>query len=220
MSDEIEELYDYDVLRRLDEPTMFIFRPSQPTLILGGSQPLDVVDSERLGSIPLRRRRGGGGLVLLQPDDLWIDWWIPADDSRWSGDVHVSSTRAGFWWRDALGTTVPGVITVHEGALVGDVGYRVICFAGRGPGEVFVDDRKAVGVTQWRVREGIFLSTVIHAHGSGELVNFLRDVPDGILESLDHHVVSSLGITDPEALVATLGAESGPWVIRQFLLTA
>jgi hypothetical protein len=115
---------------------------------------------------------------------------------------------------------VPGVITVHEGALVGDVGYRVICFAGRGPGEVFVDDRKAVGVTQWRVREGIFLSTVIHAHGSGELVNFLRDVPDGILESLDHHVVSSLGITDPEALVATLGAESGPWVIRQFLLTA
>lgn len=220
MNSDVEELYDYGVLRTLEEATMFVVRLGQPTLILGGSQHRDVLDLEAVGSVALRRRRGGGGLVLLQPDDLWVDWWIPAGDPRWSHDVHVSSVRAGSWWRDELRDVVGGEIKVHEGPMEGEASHRVICFAGIGPGEVFVDDRKAVGVTQWRVREGIFVSTVMHGHGSGDVVRFLRDAPEGIASSLDHQTITSLALADPERLVQNMAASSGPWQVRQLYLTA
>jgi lipoate-protein ligase A len=215
-----EELYDYGVLRKLDQATMFVVHLERPTLVLGGSQSRDVVDLEKLGPVPLRRRRGGGGLVLLQPGDIWIDWWIPADDPRWSRDVHVSSLEVGSWWRDVLQPIVSGVVTVHAGSLTGDAEYRVVCFAGRGPGEVFVDGKKAVGVTQWRVREGIFLSSVLHTHPTLEVLDLLRDVPDGIARALDHHTLSSMGISSPDELVTLLEATSGPWQVRQLLLSA
>ena len=220
MNSEIEDLYDYDVLRALDDATMFVVHLGTPTLVLGGSQSSDVLDPARTASTSIRRRRGGGGLVLLQPDDLWIDWWIPATDPRWSPDVHVSSLRAGGWWSEALGEMVDGVVSVHEGSLRGDPLHRVVCFAGRGPGEVFVDGRKAVGLTQWRVREGVFVSTVIHAKRSGEIVGFLSNEPDGLDDALDHHVIASLGITDCEALVDSLVEVSGPWQVRRLYLNA
>ena len=35
----------------------------------------------------------------------------------------------------------------------------VVCFAGRGPGEVFVGRRKVVGLSQWRARQGALFSS-------------------------------------------------------------
>ena len=70
VSPEVEELYDYDVVRSLSEPTMFVVRLGEPTLVLGASQSVKILDRNKVGSLALRRRRGGGGLVLLQPDDL------------------------------------------------------------------------------------------------------------------------------------------------------
>ncbi len=219
MTDTIDDLYDYEVLRGENQATMFVVSVQRPTLVLGGSQSRDVVDAGRAVSMPLRRRRGGGGLVLLQPDDLWIDWWIPANDPRWSGDVRRSSLQTGRWWHDVLAPLVGGVVTVHEGPLVGELAHRVVCFAGRGPGEVFVDDRKAVGLTQWRVREGIFLSTVLHAKGSEAVLGLLAEIPRGLGDALDHHTTVSLGIDDLESLAATLAERSGPWSVRQLILT-
>jgi lipoate-protein ligase A len=215
----VEELYDYDVLRSLEEATMFVARLGEATLVLGSGQSMDVLDATKLGSMPVRRRRGGGGLVLLQPDDLWIDWWIPATDARWSHDVRVSSLQVGGWWRDTLEPRVSGVISVHEEPLEGDVLHRVVCFAGRGPGEVFVDGRKAVGLAQWRVREGIFLTTVLHAGPSEGVVDLLTDPPPGLREALDHHVSSSLELRDPEDFIDDLVDVSGPWQKRQLFLT-
>jgi lipoate-protein ligase A len=215
-----EELYDYDVLRALVDPTMFVVHLQVPTLVLGGSQSSEVLDPSRTGSMPLRRRRGGGGLVLLQPDDLWIDWWIPASDPRWSADIRVSSVRAGGWWRQALDDVVQGELSVHDGPVEGDPLHRIVCFAGRGPGEVFVDGRKAVGLTQWRVREGIFISTVVHAKPSHEIIDLLAHEPAGLRGALDHHVIASLGIDDPEAIVDTLVEASGPWLLRRLFLSA
>jgi len=220
VTDNVEELYDYDVLRRLAAPTMFVVRLAQPTLVLGGNQSRDVLRADRVESMALRRRRGGGGLVLLQPDDLWIDWWIPADDARWSSDVRRSAIMAGHWWRDVLLSTIDGELRVHEGALTGEPALRVACFAGRGPGEVFVAERKAVGLTQWRVREGIFLSSVMHAAPSADIVPLLTHAPEGLVDALDHHTIASLGIGDPEALVADLAGHSGPWFVRHLFLTA
>jgi lipoate-protein ligase A len=211
VNDRLTELYDYDELRTEVDATMYVVRTARPTLVLGSTQSLDLLDSEQVGDVPVRRRRGGGGLVLVQPDDLWIDWWIPTGDPRWRSDVHASSRMAGQWWADVLRDVVDGVITVHDGPLEGDPAYRLVCFAGRGPGEVFLDDKKAVGVTQWRVREGIFVSTVMHAHASSDVLRFLRVVPEGLEQALAHQVLSSFDGVSRENVIATLRQTSGPW---------
>jgi lipoate-protein ligase A len=219
VTSEVEELYDYDVVRSLSEPTMFVVRLGEPTLVLGSSQSVEILDRDKLGALALRRRRGGGGLVLLQPDDLWVDWWIPASDARWSPDVRASSLLVGGWWRDVLTKHVRGEVSLHEGALEGAEAHRVVCFAGRGPGEVFVNGRKAVGLAQWRVREGSFLTSVLHASPSSAVVDLLANAPVGLADALDHHVTSSLAINDPEGLLTELRVASGPWLERQLFLT-
>jgi lipoate-protein ligase A len=219
VSRQVPELYDYDKLRAETAPLMFVVRAPRPTLVLGSSQREDILKAERLGDMPLRRRRGGGGLVLLQPDDLWVDWWIPADDARWSPDVHVSALQAGAWWRSALSGRIEGDITVHDGPLEGDPAYRLVCFAGSGPGEVFVDAKKAVGITQWRVREGMFLSSVLPTHSSTTILELLKSVPEGLSDALEHHVLSSLGEVSSSELLEVLRVASGPWTVRPFDLT-
>jgi lipoate-protein ligase A len=220
VSIEIEELYDYDELRSQVDPTMFVVRLAEPTLVLGSSQSLDVLVDGVTDTLAVRRRRGGGGAVLLQPDDLWIDWWIPAIDQRWSGDVRQSSIEVGRWWRDTLAPLVDREVLVHEGPLEGEMTYRIACFAGRGPGEVFVDGRKVVGLTQWRVREGNFASTVLPAHGSQEMVALFRDPPAGLGAALEHHTMSTLKLDDPAGITADLAQRSGPWSVRLLFLTA
>jgi lipoate-protein ligase A len=204
-----DDLYDYASIRRSEHATMFVARTERPTLVLGGSQPLEVLNPDTIVDTPVRRRRGGGGLVLLRPEDLWIDWWIPREDERWNYDVHVSSVRVGKWWAEVLATQVAGV-QVHEGPLEGDHAYRVVCFAGRGPGEVFVDGRKAVGVTQWRVREGVFVSTVLHAEPTADVVAYLKAAPPGLADALDHHTLSTLRSVDAASIVTQLRALSAP----------
>lgn len=214
VSGEIEELYDYEVLRQLTDATMFVVHPSAPLLVLGGNQSADVL-SPRGQDWPLRRRRGGGGVVALAPDDLWIDFWIPRDDPRWRGDVRVASMLTGDWWAGALNDCGISRTHVHDGGVEGDANLRVACFAGRGPGEVFVDDVKAVGVTQWRVREGMFLSTVLRASDSVALVELLASPAAELESSLRHHHTASLGLDNPEGLVTDLRDRSGPWRFRR-----
>jgi lipoate-protein ligase A len=187
---------------------------TRPTLVLGGNQSTNVVDPLKLGATSLRRRRGGGGLVLLRPDDVWIDWWIPANDPRWSRDVHVSSVRVGEWWASELRHYTSETVSVHEGPLEGDPEFRVVCFAGRGPGEVFVGDRKTVGLTQWRVREGVLLSTVLHAQPTSDVIEYLASVPPGLSHALDHQGLDSLRLSDPKVLLGQLRTSSGPWNFR------
>ena len=218
MSD-VEELYDYGDLRALEEPTMIVSRVARATLVLGSTQEPDVIDASRLGTTSMRRRRGGGGVVLLQPRDLWVDWWIPRRDERWVADVHVSSLQAGTWWAEALTPFAAAPLLVHRGALEGPRAYRVACFAGRGPGEVLLDGRKIVGVTQWRVREGVFLSSVLRTGATADVVAYLAHVPEGLIGALDNEVVSSLRLDD-EAILARLHEVSGPWVQRSARLSA
>ena len=214
VSGEIEELYDYEVLRQLTDATMFVVHPSASLLVLGGKQS-DTVLSARGHDSAIRRRRGGGGVVALAPEDLWIDFWIPRDDPRWRDDVRVASRVAGDWWAGALNDCGVSATHVHDGGVEGDTNLRLACFAGRGPGEVFVNDVKAVGVTQWRVREGMFLSTVLRASDSVELVEMLASPPAQLEGALRHHHTVSLGLDDPEGLVTDLRDRSGPWRFRR-----
>jgi len=117
VSEVLEELYDYAALRSLDEITMFVPVLRRQIVVLGSSQSSDVFAPGRTAGLTLRRRRGGGGLVLLEPGDVWVDWWIPSSDERWSSDVHVSSIRCGQIWCDVLAPRVNAHLTVHEGSL-------------------------------------------------------------------------------------------------------
>ncbi len=215
MNDDVEELYDYDVLRGLTVPTMLSVRVASPTIVLGSSQPRSVLRDD-IGDVVLRRRRGGGGAVFIHPNDVWVDWWLPATDERWVFDVHAASSLAGAWWRHAL--IEQGIESVmHEGGVSDDADLRVACFSGRGPGELFIDERKVLGVTQWRVREGIFLSTIIHEAPSLPLIAMIESPPDGLSVALAHHGTTSLGI-DADAAVLALRQVSDPTDYRELYL--
>ncbi len=210
----VEDLYTYEAVRGSSLPTVYVASVDAPTLVLGGHQSSLVLDPSKLLDTPVRRRRGGGGLVLLRPDDLWVDWWIPHDDPRWSHDVRVSSLLVGAWWASALIARTAESVSVHDGALEGREEHQMVCFAGRGPGEVFVSGRKAVGLTQWRVREGVFISTVLHVGPTTDVLGYLTEVPDGLGAALDHHTLSSLSIGDRDELIDELVAMSSPWDVR------
>jgi hypothetical protein len=50
----------------------------------------------------------------------------------------------------------------------------MICFSGRGPGEVFRGEAKIMGLSQWRSREGALFQTCAYTHWEATpLVNLL-----------------------------------------------
>ncbi len=137
-----------------------------PTLVLGSTQPAALVSASvlRERQVTLARRRGGGGAVYLAPgEQLWLDAWIPRDDLLWSDDVSVAAEWAGRWWVQALEGVGLAGLAVQRGRAVPGPWGDLVCFAGRGPGEVVSGDRKVVGLSQWRAREGALFSTCAYA---------------------------------------------------------
>ncbi len=216
MTTDIAPLLDYGLVRRHESATIFVHRTDTTYLVLGSRQPASVLREEARRASTLRRRRGGGGIVELHPDGIWVDWWIPASDPRWTPDIRHAADRVGAWWRTALERHGAGSVSVHAGPVSGAAEHLVICFAGRGPGEVFVSGRKAVGLMQWRVREGALLSTQIPARPATRIVPMLAAPPPGIASELHHHTVGTLGLRDTSSLVETLANLGGPWA-REFV---
>ncbi|HUE06521.1 MAG TPA: hypothetical protein VMP41_03770 [Acidimicrobiales bacterium] len=177
---------------------------AHPTLVLGSTQRAELVSPDvlRERSVELVRRRGGGGAVYLEPGTfLWVDAWIPREDVLWAHDVSVAAEWVGRWWIGALAAVgsasgiAASALSVHTGRSVpGSLG-DLVCFAGRGPGEVFFDDRKIVGLSQWRSREGALFSSCAYLEWDSaplldllsfddptryELAGELRDVAVGV----------------------------------------
>jgi lipoate-protein ligase A len=122
----------------------------RPTLVLGSTQRAVVP----VGGVDAVRRRSGGGAVLVAPDTvLWAEVVLPVADPLWSADVGCA-----FWWLgDAWAAALRSLgfdAAVHRGALVSRPLSRVACFAGLGPGEVTVGEKKVVGMSQRRTRAG------------------------------------------------------------------
>ena len=109
----------------------------------------------------LARRRGGGGAVYLGPgEQLWLDVWVPRDDPLWVRR-RVRRRRVGRGVVDGGAGAASGstASTSTAGARCRARSGDLVCFAGRGPGEVFHGGRKVVGLSQWRAREGALFSS-------------------------------------------------------------
>lgn len=125
----------------------------RPGLVLGSAQPASTADAAaaEANSVAVVRRRSGGGAVLLQPGrQVWADFFVPADDPLWRDDVTEAALWAGELWASAVASFAAEPVSVHTGRLTADRWGKLVCFAGQGPGEVFVGGLKVVGVSQRR----------------------------------------------------------------------
>jgi lipoate-protein ligase A len=195
-------LFDVEQFRVLPQRQAVAGRVAHPTLVLGSTQSVGVVRAESAAEegVEVVRRHGGGGAVLLHPGDhLWLEAWIPRDDPLWQADVTAASAWVGRWWADGLSRLGVGGCTVHDGPAAPGPHGALICFSGRGPGEVFHGDRKVVGLSQWRSREGALFHACAYARwdpapligllelAPGEGTSLRRDLARSVvgLEELD-----------------------------------
>jgi lipoate---protein ligase len=136
---------------------VWVHRVDRPALVLGSAQRPEVADAaacEAAGVEVVRRRSGGGAVLLVPGEVLWVDVLVPAGDPLWDDDVGRAPGWLGDAWAAALGATgAPGPLAVHRGPMLRTPWSDLVCFAGRGPGEV-IDPAgaKVVGISQRRTR--------------------------------------------------------------------
>ena len=134
-----------------------------PSLVLGSSQPLGLVDSERAAAagVAVARRRSGGGAVYLSPGhQVWVDLLVPRGDRLWDDDVIRAAIWAGEMWSAAVASLTGEPASVHRGRSAGGRWGRLVCFAGLGPAEVTAGGRKVVGISQRRSRDWTRIQTM------------------------------------------------------------
>jgi lipoate-protein ligase A len=203
--------FDVEQFRSLPRRHAAAHQVAQPTVVLGSTQRLEVVDAMRATEkgVAVVRRRGGGGAVLLRPgDQLWVEAWIPRDDPLWEADVALAAEWVGGWWVDALGRGGAADLVVHRGRAVPGPHGGLVCFSGRGPGEVFQAEHKVMGISQWRSREGSLFHTCVYAHWDPDPLIDLLDVDPPTREALRRDLPRlAAGILDLETAT---GADSAP----------
>lgn len=132
------------------------FETDVEAIVLGSTQSDAVIDAEmcRRSGVDIVRRRSGGGVVHLTKSGIaWLDVVIPVEHPLWDRDVTTSSFWLGEAWIEALSSFGIEGLHQHRDRLERSVTSDLVCFAGKGPGEVFLDDgAKVVGISQRRTR--------------------------------------------------------------------
>ena len=139
------------------EPTIWVIEPKDSCLVLGKSQRgKDFLNLSYLEeqNINLTVRQSGGGAVLVSPEDmLWVDIFVPKESRFWLADIAKASIWIGGIWRDALKRLDIECSLFHENFSRSEAS-DLICFIGRAPGELFIDNRKILGISQRRSKHG------------------------------------------------------------------
>jgi lipoate-protein ligase A len=146
-------------------PLVWWFEPTSAAVVLGSRQQPELLDLDRCARLGLEvvRRRSGGGAVLVVPDDLvWVDVVLPHGVAP--DDVRGSMVWIGERWREALAPIVgwQGVLEVNDGGTRSSPWSDLVCFGGIGPGEVLLDGRKLVGLSQRRTRDGARIQGLVY----------------------------------------------------------
>lgn len=143
--------------RPVAERSILVYDMQRPALVLGSAQRDDAVNWDRAArrGVDVVRRRSGGSAVLVEPGAaVWVDVTIPAGDPLWDHDVGRAFHWLGTAWVEVLAAGGLGA-SWHDGPMRRGPWSDKVCFAGLGPGEVTVDDRKVVGLSQRRTREAV-----------------------------------------------------------------
>lgn len=153
--------------RTWETGTAVVCLATSSALVLGSSQPESDFDFARCGAAGLEvvRRRSGGGAVIVRPGaQVWVDFFVPRDDPLFDDDVVASFGFVGEIWRaavvDSLPSISPGSIAVASGPVVATSWSDALCFGGLGAGEVSIDGKKVVGVSQRRDRNGAWFHSM------------------------------------------------------------
>jgi len=187
---------------------IWVLEATAPAVVLGSAQRDDVLDIEAaaVAGVDVVRRRSGGGAVWVAPGDPhWIDVVIPRGDRLWDDDVGRAFLPVGRAWQRALSSLGIDGTEVHDGALVCRPGGAVACFATVGPGEVLLDGRKVVGISQRRTRAGArFQCAVPVRWDPGPLTEVLADPAVGAqLATVGAGIGDGIGSDDLVAALAT-----------------
>ncbi|MGF1600162.1 MAG: hypothetical protein ACFCVK_25195 [Acidimicrobiales bacterium] len=184
-----------------------------PALALGSSQGDDLVrrDVAEAEGVAICRRASGGGVVALVPSgQLWIDLVLPRSSPLWDDDIGRSFHWLGAAWARALAARLGPrpCIEVHRGPAVAPDAGRVVCFAGLGHGEVTVDGRKVVGLSQRRTRTSARFQCAAVTTWDPDLLHRLL-VPEAVARvGIDlAHVAAGLAPGTPSASLEELGDE-------------
>ena len=173
-----------------NEPVISLFTPARPAIILGSTQERSLVNEEicSANNIEIVKRRSGGGIVFLAEDStIWIDVEIPREHSLWVNDVGDSSLWLGEVFRKELSELCDVNLELHRSGLIKTVWSPLICFAGRGPGEVFTEDgRKVVGMSQRRTRDWARFQCAVSLQWKPELLLKLLNEPRPTISDIEN----------------------------------
>ena len=139
-------------------PTLRWYRSTDRALVLGRGQSIRLPGRSEL---PVLVRFSGGGAVLMDAGLLSLDVLLPAGHPLLGGDLSSVFLPVGRAWGRALASLGIAGVAVHEGAAQAQRRgtprqqlLAAICYATLGRGEVTVDGRKVVGLSQRRRRPG------------------------------------------------------------------
>lgn len=174
----------------------------KPTLVLGSTQKSSDV-RENGGAIGIAPRRSGGGAVFVHPvDSVWVDITIPRNDVLWDDDVSRSMLWLGDVFVRALGRFCDDEPMVYRGAYSNTPEARAVCFAGLAPGEVTVGQRKLIGISQRRTRDGARFQCIVYRSWAPEhwsdllhdpaMSEVARTIAVATVEATGEQVVSAL----------------------------
>lgn len=194
--------------------SVWLVRSQSKTIVLGSSQRDDVVDLESATKADFKvcKRRTGGGAVLVDETCVWVDVTLPRDHQWWTDDVSASMLWLGEAWAHMLSQfSRDTTFGVHHGAMIRSVAADAVCFAGRAPGEVFVGNKKIVGISQRRSREGARFQCALYTYWSTSWMDYVTGYD---LSASERTIVaqSGCGLHDvhitasPEQLVSALGS--------------
>jgi len=189
---------------------LWFVRAQSPAIVLGSSQQENVIDVDGAhdAGFDVFKRRTGGGAVLVDNTVLWVDVMLPREHPWWVDDVSASMLWLGQAWERVLSQFSASLFDVHRGAMVRSVMSDAVCFAGRAPGEVCVNDKKIVGISQRRGREGARFQCAVYSHWSSEWIDFVTGYGDLSSARQSGCGLDEVGITaSPEQIVSALARD-------------
>jgi lipoate-protein ligase A len=187
-------------------------------LVLGTSQKLTDVDASayRNAGVTLHRRASGGAAVLFVPAMLMQDIALPTGHRLFSADVTESYRWLGEVWlatlaRLGLAVRLVSVAEARADTVALHPLLKKACFGGRSPYEVMVGERKLVGFSQVRRRQGALLQVGVYRRWQPQQLVELLALPTAERERLTELLLArGVGLDEltPAPVPFTLLAET------------